>query len=304
MLLYNFASDIKGIPAFEQFVITDINPLGGTEKRRKIHNPNDPMRILHARLIRHLRSLPVDLQYATGARPGSSPVRNVARHRENRHFYLLDIQSAYQNVNGQRLAEVLCSQDPILIDQEEQVYQFLAQFCLDPLGGLAIGAPASPDLFNIYCGVLIDQLLGDLCQQYGLIYTRYLDDLTFSSSGDPIGKRKRRTIRGIFGAAGFTVNHQKSGVFDLAKGPIVINGVGLELGGRLYLPRHFLRKIRGLLNLAWKSPSSVDPDLIYGLMGVFWAIAHLRRSFTTTERKLFELYQRVHQLYRYQGRAA
>lgn len=227
------------------------------------------MSILHKRLIRYLRALKVPLPSATGCRHKDSAVKNVMRHNQNRYFYLLDILNAFPSVNIELLTQILCKIDSRLTSQEKEVLSFLQKYCVSPQGGLVIGAPASPDLFNIYCGILIDPLLEYLCRGYSLTFTRYLDDFTFSSSKVPIGKRKRRAIRKTITAAGFSVNHRKSKVYDLKKGAIKINGVGLEFGGRIFLPRHYLRMIHGLSHRAITG-EDIRPNKIHGMMGVFW----------------------------------
>jgi hypothetical protein len=294
LLLENLTKNLPGAPSFERFILLDKNPLGRTTQFRICERPNESMRILHKRLIHYLRSLKIDLPFATGAKPGDSPLKNVMLHRHNRYFYLTDIRNAYLNVNGKRLASILCEVDRRLVGQEEEVFNFLQKYCLSSQGGLIIGAPASPDLFNLYAGNLIDRPLASLSKRYSLTYTRYLDDLTFSSSKVPIGKRKRKAIRTIIETAGFKISHRKSQVLDLKKGTIEINGVGLEWGGRIFLPRDYTRKISGLLHLALRG-RNINPNKIHGMMGVFLALTD-RRNLNETERKIIKKYQAYRRL--------
>ena len=180
---------------FLPFHLKDTNPLSGTEKERTVYAPNAQMKVLHTRIVSYLRWLqhnnPLLLQHATGAKPGNSSVKNVLIHRHNRYFYLTDIIDAYRNINCKTLAEILSDLDPQLKDEKEEILDFLKHYCLTSEGGLIVGAPASPDLFNIYAAVLLDQPLDEICQKYNLTYTRYLDDLCFSYLKFRIGKRKR-----------------------------------------------------------------------------------------------------------------
>lgn len=288
MILESFFEGLPGEPGFRQFPLGDVNPLGGTAKRRLISDPNNAMRMLHGRLIRYLRSLQVNLQLAMGARPGKSPRHNAGVHGGHRYLYLTDISDAYGSVNGGRLAEVLCALDGRLAGEERAVSQFLERYCLSPRGGLAVGFPASPDLFNIYAAVLIDGPLAEYCLANHLTVTRYLDDVTISAD-HPIGKVKRRKVREILRNAGFSVNHKKSFVLDLRKGTTVVTGIGLNQDGRLFIPRHFLSKVRGLLLLARNNPIAFK-QRIAGAMGVFFSARPRRGSFNRTERKILSLY--------------
>lgn len=300
MFFETFTKHLPAEPAFRRFRFKDQNPLGGTVKIRTLYAPNDAMREVHRRLIEWLRRLRIRLPYATGAKPRCSPRLGIRPHQRNRYFYLTDIASAYPSVDGGRLAEILYSlvePEPgkpqlDLIDaceELDEVVKFLKAYCLAPEGGLATGAPASPDLFNLYAGELLDPALARLAKQYGLKYTRYLDDLTFSSPKVRIGKRKRDAIRAAIISAGFRVNHKKSGVYDLRRGPILIHGIGLASPGRIFLPRHYLRKAKGLIHAAMAgraSRSKVD-----GVMGVFAASTDSAKL-NRTERRLVDEYRR------------
>lgn len=246
------------------------------------------MRDIHAQLIRFLRTLDLDLSCAQGATPKSSPKKNVIIHRKNRFFYLLDIKNAFPSVDGENLAEIISGLNESLQGKKDEVFAFLKAYCLSDAHGLLVGAPASPDLFNIYAAYLIDAKLSEFSKKHGITYTRYIDDLTFSSRRK-IGKRKRKEIRGVIEKAGFAISHRKSAVYDLKKRPIEINGIGLEFGGRIFLPRHYLNKIRGLLHRAIKS-GGVSKNRINGFMGVFWSATE-KRKLNQKEEKIFKLYR-------------
>lgn len=289
MLIEQCLRYLPAEPAFTPFFLTDRNPLSGTRKKRKLYRPNVAMRIVHARLICFLRQFTRRLPHATGGLPDCSPVDNVGPHRRHRFFYLIDLCDAYRHVDVAHLADVLHTLDPSALGEQAALRQFLEQYCCAPEGGLATGAPASPDLFNLYAGRLMDDRFSALCRQYDLTYTRYLDDLTFSSPDRPIGRHRRRALRAIVMDAGFSVNDRKAGVYDLAKGPIVITGVGLEHGGRVFLPRRYLRRIRGATHAA-STRFTVSAATIHGMMGVFRSITNSRKM-NRLERRLVAAYR-------------
>lgn len=274
-------------PAFRYFWLKDRNPVSGRTKRRLIGAPNEPMEILHAALIRRLRNLAIDRAAITGSLPGCNPVRNVLRHRQSQFFYLLDLSNAYGNVDGERLITLLTGLMPDADPLE--LGSFLRQYCLAQNGGLIVGAPASPDLFNIYAALLIDAPLAPLCERYRLRYTRYLDDLTFSS-GSRIGCKKRRAIRDCIASSGLPIQHRKCEVVDVTKRSIVITGVGLDAGGFVFLPRRYLRKVRGLLHRAMYK-GDVSRHTVEGAMGVFKSMTRGRRL-TASEQHVLIQYHR------------
>jgi len=283
-------------PGFYVYDLDDINPIGGTSKKRMIEAPNKPMRAIHEEFIRYLRGLPVNLAYATGGLPGNSPLKNVQRHKYSCFFYLVDLKSAYSYVRIELLVEVLLQADHFLDKgQEDKVRQFLENYCMSQFNGLAIGAPASPDLFNLYCHFLIDEPLKHKVVIRNLLtYTRYLDDLTFSSEENPITRSTRKNIREVIKEAGFLISHPKSRLCDLKKGPIFINGVGLELGGRTFVPRSYLRYILGLIHKGNQGYFELWPK-IEGAMGVFWNITD-KKGFNQTEKRVVKEYRKFRRL--------
>jgi hypothetical protein len=288
-------------PAFRSFWLNDVNPVSGQKKRRQIHNPNQPMRDLHARMIGYVRRLGVRMPSSAACRRGQSALKNVMRHRKycrddfNRYFYLADISSAYQAVSLDRMVDVLFLTNPRLTNSRDDVRGFLEQHFFDAKnGGLVVGGPASPDLFNLYCEVVVDRELRELCQKYEVMYTRYLDDLTFSSQR-PIGAKKRRALRRIAEAAGFRISDRKARVYDLRKGPVSVNGIGICLDGRVFLPRRTLRHIRGLLHVAC-TKGGINPGVIHGKMGLLKGLVSPGKA-NRTELKVFRQYERFRQLH-------
>ncbi|MFH1169955.1 MAG: reverse transcriptase domain-containing protein [Candidatus Vogelbacteria bacterium] len=278
MVFENKLDDLE-LPAFKRLVITDRNPLAGSTRRRVIYRPNKEMSEVHRELIFLIRSsisrCRMSMRHATACLPGSSTKKAVKPHLKKRYIYLLDIHHAYEAVNGWRLANMIADLVPginINISIVE-IYYFLYRYCLltaigepDPVG-LITGGPASPDLFNLYCSLSLDLSIGQLVDRYNLTYSRYLDDMVFSSD-QPIGKHKRRAIREAIIAEGFSIAHRKSRYCDLTKGPVIIHGLGLDVSGRIFLPRHFRKRVNGMIDLASRGRAGVKPEQIHGLMGV------------------------------------
>jgi len=282
---------IKEVPAFQLVFIRDRNILTAGDKKRCIYAPNEAMKKIHRDFINYLRKLDVDFEYAIGGRPGNSPRSNVCYHRKNRFFYLLDFRNAYGSVDLEKTVLMFTQLDfGIEGDEDNKIlFEFLRKYFFIPEGGLLTGGPASPDIFNLYTDFYVDRELGKWCKGNKITYTRYIDDLTFSSP-KPITTRKRKEIRRIIHKAGFIVNHKKSRVYDIRKGPVFINGIGLEQGGRIFVPRSFLSKFRGALHRSL-TKNDIDPNQIYGMAGVIFSVLGKNpQNLTRAEEKALELY--------------
>lgn len=278
-------------PSYERFVERDQNNLSGITKYRVIHKPNASLRLVHERLKEYLSEIAPELPYATGCRPGCSPQENVKRHRYNRYFYITDLHKAYWNVDVERLATMFESFDPELEDEHEKLVEFLTNYCMAGEEGLMTGAPTSPEIFNCYAGVLLDYAIGNYCEYHGMTYSRYLDDLTVSSpDGQPIGRHKRKKIRWMIEAVGFSVSHRKTQVLDLAVAPIRINGIGLEYGGRIFLSRRYLKTTNALIRQALAG-EAISRETIAGRMGTFWCATDREATLTRREKEVVGNYQ-------------
>ena len=212
------------------------------EKLRTIDEPDEEARQFNEALLRDLYRLRLPMPNATGGIPGRSLGDNIKPHAENRHFYMLDLENAFPSLNGNRLAAILSRYR--ILKTERAGKQSLDQYCLDPeTNGLILGAPASPYLFNIYCREM-DAQIQAFCEVNRLVYTRYLDDLTISApASTTIGLKRRARIREIILTEGWQINHGKSRVHSLDRGPVTITGISLYPDGYWKLSPKLVRKV-------------------------------------------------------------
>ncbi len=261
MLLDDFVPDGPA-PSFAKF---------WGKNGRSLYAPNESMSELQRNLLAFLRSLGVAMPRAHGSIPGRSVLTNVAPHRYNRYFYLVDISKAYEACQAEVMTHLLM-QRSIQLRREVTVQQLLGWlqiYCFQPGGGLYTGGAASPMLFNIYATVLIDDVLGKYLRAQRLTYTRYMDDLTFSSKV-PIGERKRAHIRGVIREAGFEISFSKTRKnIDLEKGPICVTGVVLHPDAGMRSSKRARNKASGAIALALSGEAS--PATAHGQMGAVLA---------------------------------
>lgn len=285
MFLTNLAYHIPGTPSF----IFHKQLKRGSQKVWMLGEPNEAMKLLHQRLILDLRQFlyyqSVEFPHATCFQRGDSIHKNVEPHLRNRYFFVTDIHDAYRSVDTRRLAVVLCDLFPRLNDDLEAIRAFLLRYCLysprnnveqtDDCGarGLVVGAPASPFLFNLYVGVCIDRRLHDFCQQHGVVYTRYLDDLTFSRHHRAITGDIRQEIQRIVTEADLNIAHHKSRVIDLKHQPLLITGLSLRFIGHgqqaiISTSRRYLQRLNGLFHkvLQGKAPH-ITTSHVRGFLG-------------------------------------
>ena len=111
---------------------------------------------------------------------------------------------------------------------------------------LPLGLPASPLLANLICRRL-DQSLKSLADEKGAVYSRYADDLTFSSDGDLPDKMD---IQGILIAEGFEMSERKFHRSIRGQSHFV---TGLSVSeNKPYIPRRMKHRVRQELYYAQK----------------------------------------------------
>lgn len=280
---------------FRRTVIADRNPQSGRFKKRPIYAPDQDARRNHAAIIAYLATVAGPMPYAFGAVAKRSPLANVAAHRCHpsgrfpRYWFQTDISAAYGAIRPSRLAEAILARAPELAAAGDALGRVLWRHCFvwEPEGGgndrqtcrgLYTGGPASPLLFNLYCDHWLDPALAAL----GLGYTRYLDDLTFSSHS-PIGRRTRSRIMRAIRMAGFQPNVRKTELVDLTERALRVTGLVVHADGRVGLTKRYAGELRAMAHQVEKVLDASDRgelplDLPKGVSGTFGVLVALARS--------------------------
>lgn len=296
-------------------------------KRRLIGRPNKTLRVLHELFGQYLARAIISIRgndgYALRKLPsatafvkGTNPLRNALAHREGRFFYVSDIRDAYPNVDLERLAALIVyirrhdeygDEFPLaalgssiaVVNRlkEDSLYPsvlaFLESFCSGVRGeGLAVGAPMSPYLFNLYCEAYLDGPLRGLCQAGDVNCTRYADDLTFSRSR-LVFEDLRRDIRSLIRRAKFDVNHRKSKVLSREMGTVFVTKIGLHDAGagspaRLVFLRRKRRKLHGIIG-SYLHFQMDWPEKVSGYIAEFLHYYKNVGTPTATDKKTFAL---------------
>ena len=100
------------------------------------------------------------------------------------------------------------------------------------------GAPTSLGLANIVCGRL-DKRLNGYALKHGISYTRYADDITFSSD-DKVLLPSVNFIRKVVNSEGFLLNEKKTELLHEGNRQIV---TGLLIDGHVRVPGRYKRDI-------------------------------------------------------------
>ncbi len=166
--------------------------------QRIIHAPTPGLKAIQSSLNLILQSLHKPSPYATGFVPGKSILDNAKIHCGSNYVFNIDLKDFFPSIDQARfwgrlkyppfnlnenpgraklanvIAALCCHEMEVERLNEEGEWQKVTRFVLPQ------GAPTSPTISNIICQQL-DYYLKAAANHYGLRYSRYADDITFSS---------------------------------------------------------------------------------------------------------------------------
>lgn len=176
-------------------------------------------------------------------------VTNARNHVKRRYVFNIDLENFFEQIHFGRVRGMLMS-PPYNIGAEAALV--IAQIACYK-GKLPQGAPTSPILTNMVCSPL-DTQLTKLAKKYNLHYTRYADDISFSSYRDELptgivytdeeGIHIGKELREILSKNSFAVNASKTRISDYRKHQEV---TGLVVNQFVNIRRGYIKKIRAVL---------------------------------------------------------
>lgn len=190
---------------------------------------------------------------AHGFKKDHSIITNAEPHRGKRFVFNIDIKNFFGSIHIGRIKGFLTNNN--LFQLEPKVATILAQIMCDS-DTLPQGAPTSPLASNLI-GHLIDIKLVELAKKNGCTYSRYADDITFSTNKltfpPQIATRISDTNDWIPGSAllkliskcGFCLNHKKTRMQYSDSQQTV---TGLVVNKTVNAPAEYRKKIRAILH--------------------------------------------------------
>lgn len=203
---------------------------------RMVSAPDKDLQAIQSTIYsRILSSVTIVHPAAVGFRCGRSVVDNAAPHLGKRYVLKMDIHDFFGSIRSPRVRQTFKK-----IGYPENVSKVLGALCCLHRH-LPQGAPTSPALSNIV-GYEMDRKLAALAAEYGVTYTRYADDLTFS--GDVFPKEQIiPQVKRIIRDEKFEPNHKKTHFMNQSSRKI-ITGVSVASGVKLTIPKSKKREIR------------------------------------------------------------
>jgi RNA-directed DNA polymerase len=154
---------------------------------RSIHAPVKGLKVVLRSLNFILQCLHEPHEAATGFVLEKSIVDNAKKHVGHHYVLNMDLKDFFHTFDRNRVKLGFMYASFNLNGQKEPLAFLLASLCTHPMEiegevktVLPQGSPTSPTLTNLLCKRLDHRLTG-LANRFGATYTRYADDITFSS---------------------------------------------------------------------------------------------------------------------------
>jgi len=217
-------------------------------KKRTIAQPARELKPLQYWVMENvLNAFPIH-PAATAYRKGRNIADNALPHATHRYLCKLDFRNFFPSIKSWDFEKFMRANTPAGAWTEEEL-DHLSRILFwrkkrkkDLI--LSIGAPSSPVLSNILL-YKFDVETTSLCAKYGVTYTRYADDLTFSTNTSKVLFEIERQIPKIctgLGSPRLLLNRSKT-VHASKKGSRRVTGLTLTNDGLVSISRERKREI-------------------------------------------------------------
>lgn len=144
---------------------------------RQISAPVSPIKVIQRKLVQVLESVYQPKLTTYGFVKGRDIIKNARLHKKRRYVLNIDLENFFPTIHFGRVRGMFMKKPYSLNDE---VSTILAQICCHN-SVLPQGAPTSPIISNMICARL-DAKLKQLAKDHYCTYSRYADDITFSTN--------------------------------------------------------------------------------------------------------------------------
>lgn len=292
------------IPPENRYESFEIDKRNG--EKRHIHAPVKALKYVQRQLSDLLQDCVDEINNTTGRndrvchgfRRDKSIVTNAREHRNRRYVFNLDLEDFFPSINFGRIRAFLISDKNFALDP--RVATLIAHIaCHDKK--LPQGSPSSPVISNLIAHVL-DMHLVKLASKAGCTYSRYADDLTFSTNekcfppaiAQQSGTNKHAwfpspTLREIVKHCGFQINPNKTSMQYRDSRQVV---TGLVVNRKVNVRSEYRRNVRAMVHRVLTTGSFEAPDQepgtlnqLHGMLGFIDEIDVHNKSITGDEKE-------------------
>lgn len=227
---------------------------------RLVYQPSKKLKIIQYWLDSHIFSNLRVHESATAYQKDKSIKVNASSHRNSRYFLKLDFKDFFPSIKFKDFAPFLQEwhnkNNPLF--KEIELLEIVRLACFYLRDSLPIGYPTSPVISNIVMyefDTHITAFLSDKDKYGKSIYTRYADDLTFSTNEKGACKKIKTLVSKELRSMGspcLKLNPRKTRFVSSSGGSAFITGLRVCHDGHITVHRKYKDRIRLLISLYQK----------------------------------------------------
>lgn len=226
---------------------------------RVIHAPKDDLKWIQRKLSDKLSEVHSDYLLnnniksviSHGFQEGKSIITNASLHRHKKYLLNIDIADFFPSFHFGRVQGYFHKSKEFNFSKE--VSTIVAQLACYK-GKLPQGAPTSPIISNLIFNI-IDLRILKLVKNYKLDYTRYADDMSFSTNNKAFKKDYLafiQELKELLEKNGFVINQNKTRLEYYSSRQEV---TGLTVNDKINASRTFINNTRAMANQLYKTNS-------------------------------------------------
>jgi retron-type reverse transcriptase len=170
---------------------------------RTISCPAREMKAVQAWILRRILERVSVADAATAYIPGKNILQNLRPHKGNRYFLCMDIEDFFPSITYPKIYTIFKT-----LGYNPHVAHIFTSLCTCD-DRLPQGSVTSPALSNIVC-IRMDHRISAYAGKRNIAYTRYADDMTFSSKTPSRLISVHKVVAEIVQSEGYRINEDKT----------------------------------------------------------------------------------------------
>ncbi|MBN3214579.1 RNA-directed DNA polymerase [Pectobacterium polaris] len=256
---------------------------------RVISQPTKQLKKIQRVLVAHLTNLLPVHSSAMAYRRGISIKHNAILHKENTFLLKMDFQNFFNKIKPDFFFSRLNSIDINLVANDAFL---LKNFLFWKPGQkrsvtyiLSVGAPSSPFISN-FVMYEFDEAINEWCKNHGITYSRYADDITFSTNKKDLLFSVPKIVKSFLAkhTQGMTINEAKT-VYSSKAHNRHVTGVTITSEGKLSVGRKRKKHLSSLLHKY--SLNLLNPEEILRAKGLMSHCINIEKDFLLRMKKKY-----------------
>lgn len=245
---------------YKQYFIPKRN--GGS---RSILHPAKELKTLQ-RVIHEdiLTQLPIH-KAAHAYRQGLGLRDHASVHSSSHYLLRMDFKNFFESISSDDIEDLFNDKSALISTEWDEEDTLLLRKIVCYKSSLTIGSVTSPAISNVICNEL-DLIVDRLCFSKGVKYTRYADDLFFSTDKPNILKEIEKSIyilvKELRRPYALKINKSKTHHAS-RKNKMSVTGLILTNDGQVSIGRDQKRKIRSMVH-QWENLNAIDRKYLVG----------------------------------------